>query len=43
MGLAYKQQAQPERAATAFGKYLAIVPDAPDSGLIKHYLSELSP
>ncbi len=37
----YYQQKDNERAKTAFQKYLALKPDAPDAGRIKEYLVEL--
>ena len=43
LGLVHKQRADAPAAAQAFEKYLALVPDAPDSGLLKAYLSELKP
>ena len=41
LGFLYYQQKDNERAKTAFQKYLALKPDAPDAGRIKEYLVEL--
>jgi beta-barrel assembly-enhancing protease len=41
LGLVHKQRGDAPAAAQAFEKYLAMVPDAPDAGLLKAYLSEL--
>ena len=41
LGLLQKRRGDKEAAAAAFRKYLALVPDAGDAGLIKTYLSEL--
>jgi beta-barrel assembly-enhancing protease len=43
LGLVHKQRADAQSAAQAFGKYLALAPDAPDGELVKAYLSELKP
>jgi predicted Zn-dependent protease len=41
LGLLHKRRGDKAGAAAAFEKYLALVPDAGDAGLIKNYLSEL--
>ena len=41
LGLLQKRRGDKAAAAAAFQKYLALVPDAGDAGLIKTYLSEL--
>lgn len=41
LGYLYFQQKDRERARTAFEKYIALKPDAPDAGRIKEYLVEL--
>jgi tetratricopeptide (TPR) repeat protein len=43
LGLAEKQRANAPAAARAFEKYLTLLPDAPDGGMVKAYLSELKP
>jgi beta-barrel assembly-enhancing protease len=43
LGLAHKQRADAPAAVRAFEKYLALAPEAPDSGLVKAYLAELKP
>jgi predicted Zn-dependent protease len=43
LGLVFKRRAEPVSAIAAFEKYLAVVPDAGDAGLIKTYLTELKP
>jgi beta-barrel assembly-enhancing protease len=43
LGLVHKQRTDAPAAARAFEKYLTLAPDAPDSGLVKAYLSELKP
>ena len=42
LGLLYYQQKDPARAKAAFGKYLALKPDAPDARRVKEYLLELN-
>ena len=41
LGFLYYQQKEPEQAKTAFEKYLALKPDAPDARRIKEYIVEL--
>jgi predicted Zn-dependent protease len=41
LGLVQKQRGDARAAAEAFDRYLALVPDAPDAGLLRSYLSEL--
>jgi predicted Zn-dependent protease len=43
LGLALRRRADAPAAADAFRRYLAAAPEAPDTSLIKHYLSELAP
>lgn len=43
LGLIHRQRAEPALARAAFEKYLALAPQAADSGLIKSYVSELAP
>jgi len=41
LGFLYYQQKDNARARTAFERYLALKPDAPDAQRIKEYLAEL--
>lgn len=43
LGLVHKQMGESAQARGAFEKYLAELPDAADSGLIRHYVTELTP
>lgn len=43
LGLLHKQRMDSPAAVQAFEKYLSLVPDAPDGGMVKSYLSELRP
>ena len=43
LGLLHKQMGESAQARDAFEKYLAELPDAADSGLIRHYVTELTP
>jgi predicted Zn-dependent protease len=43
LGLLHKQRLDTTAAVQAFEKYLSLVPDAPDGGMVKAYLTELKP
>lgn len=42
LGLLQRAQGDKPQAAASFARYLQLAPDAPDAGLIKSYVSELS-
>ncbi len=43
LGLLRKQRGESAQARAAFDNYLVAMPDAADAGLIKHYVTELTP
>ncbi|MDP3618606.1 MAG: M48 family metalloprotease [Ramlibacter sp.] len=43
LGLLHKQRMDSPAAVQAFEKYLSLLPDAPDGGMVKSYLTELKP
>ncbi len=43
LGLLQKQRGETASALKSFEKYLALAPEAPDSGLVKQYITELVP
>jgi predicted Zn-dependent protease len=42
LGLAERQRGEGHAAIAAFERYLALAPDAPDAGIVRGYLSELT-